>query len=369
MGHQTVRHVPRTLNYKEALYRFESIKPIRNLVPERKPLGQRRDHHTYWVRKNPQTNAVEYMLYRTPVITFNPDDSIEIRSDGYSTVSTHGFIMHVLGYANIRANGYTNKTKLEVGSEVLIIGSGDVARLVWGENKQLRFAQEVPDQYQYNMDRAAANNVRRKYKEFADYLEGFMNLRTTMEVFEYVGWRAGQRVVDRKERAVIEIPIFELVEALGVDKSQNGTQTVASGVMHWATPATQGHYKYKEITAHRVGQEQKILSLIASDQPEEIKHQNFYKAALAFATVGRNIFANPGAGQRTAMSVKPEDMREFFKSGLIMAHAREVLTLTKLPRGRVPSRKYRGWVIDESDWAERKAAEYDKVKALNEGGV
>ena len=174
---RTVNHVPRTYTCAEALKKFTDTKPIKNLSPERRPLGQRRNHQQYWVRMD--GDVVQYMLYRTPVVSFLKNGGIEIRTDGYNSVTTHSFIMQVLGYANVRANGYMNWTKLEVGGDVLIIGNGDVARLVWGEDKQLHFTQEVPAQYQYSMNRKAANSVRRKYKEFADYLEAFLNLRTT----------------------------------------------------------------------------------------------------------------------------------------------------------------------------------------------
>lgn len=352
MGHQTVQHVPRTYKYAEAKARHDEIKPIRNLAPERRPLGQRRDHHTYWVRMDGDT--VQYMVYKTPVVSFMSDGAIEIRNGNYSSVTTHGFIMQVLGYANIRANSYGDKTKLEVGKDVLLLGSADVARLVWGEDGKLRFDQEVPDQYQYAMNRKAANNVKARYKEFADYFYGFLNLRTVKESYTHHTYTyGGAKTPHTLERETITVPITELVEVLGTtDTFQSGSrlphgEMVASNVQHWGQPASSTRYTYAAVRRSRQIQEKWLLELVSSDQPEETKHLNFYKAALALTTAGRHIYANDN--KTPTMLVHPETTRQFFKFGLMMAHAKEVLTLTKLPPGRVPHKKYMGWVIEEGE--------------------
>lgn len=338
---QTVKHVPRTYNYAEARARHDQITPIRNRVPELRPLGQRRDHQ-YWVRMD--GDDVQYMLYRTPVVSFLSDGVIEIRNDGYNSVTTHAFIVQVLGYANVQASGYLNKTKLEVDGEVLVIGDGGVARLAWGEDGKLRFAQEVPDQYQYVMNRKAANNVRRRYKEFADYLEGFISLRATTETQPLNLLRQGRVHQTQVERENIVIPVAELVEALGATRVPAGHDLIASNLTYWGMVASNGKHQYTTVVRDRPKQERQLLASITSDQPEETKHLNFYKAALALATVGRNFVATDK--QELSMNVNPQALRDFFKEGLMVAHAKEVLTLTKLPRGRVPHKKYTGWVIE-----------------------
>ena len=94
MGYQTVKSVPRTQTYEEALRIFEGITPIGGRNPGRRPLGQRRDCDTYWVRKNDNSD-IEYMLYRTPVLTFKPDDSVVVWMGGWNSVSTRQFMSQV----------------------------------------------------------------------------------------------------------------------------------------------------------------------------------------------------------------------------------------------------------------------------------
>ena len=95
MGYQTVMNVPRVLTYALAKNLFDSIKPIRGRSPEIRPLGSRRDADTYWVRMDGED--VQFVLYKTPVITYRPNGDVVLSNGGYSTVSTHQFFDRVLG--------------------------------------------------------------------------------------------------------------------------------------------------------------------------------------------------------------------------------------------------------------------------------
>ncbi len=112
MGYATIRRVPRVLYYQEALKIHDSIKPLRGRAIEIRPLGNRRDADTYHIRKN--GDAIELVLYKTPVITFMPDGDVVIFIDGYNSVSTHQFIDHVL---NIRAQGARRTTVLTINGQ------------------------------------------------------------------------------------------------------------------------------------------------------------------------------------------------------------------------------------------------------------
>jgi len=79
MGYATVQRVPRVHDYAQALRIHDNTKPLRGRSPEIKPLGARRDADTYHVRMNGE--AVELVLYRTPVITFMPDDAVVLFVD------------------------------------------------------------------------------------------------------------------------------------------------------------------------------------------------------------------------------------------------------------------------------------------------
>ena len=126
MGYATVRHVPSALNYAQAKKIHDQIKPIRG--GDTKPLGKRRDHHQYSVKQNDRGD-IEFICYRTPVVTYHPDDTITINTDGWASVSTHQFIDQVLG---IRANGYRGMTALTInGNKYLIDGKSQSLKVKW----------------------------------------------------------------------------------------------------------------------------------------------------------------------------------------------------------------------------------------------
>lgn len=339
---QTIYNVPRRITrHAEAKKLHDTIVPIRNHVPEHRPLGARRDHDKYRVQMR-DDGAVEFVLYRTPVITYLPDDTIEIRNGGYASPSTHEFFSWVLG---MEANGFMGKTKLGLGGDVYMLGHDEVLPLVRDEQGKLVFGRKQ-EQIGYRMNRKAANKVRARYKEFAEYLAGFASLRT-------------EEVENR--RPYIRVPVNELAQTLGVTpahRQNNGVQTYGLAIKfdRLTEPYARG-WARDDVKVKRPLQTMQFLSLIASDQPEEDKHMNFYKAALALVVGDRAAFVTvEGDGQigATKMSGEyalrsPKALVEYYDTALMMAHAEEVLELTKLEQGKLPNRKYVGWVLNQPE--------------------
>ena len=96
MGYATVMRVPKIYNYADALRRFNNTKPIKGRSEEKRPLGERRDADTYSIRKNVWTDAIELVLYQTPVITFTQEDEVRIKFGTWSSASTCQFIDRIL---------------------------------------------------------------------------------------------------------------------------------------------------------------------------------------------------------------------------------------------------------------------------------
>ena len=115
MGYRTVNHVPSIYTYAQARHIFDKVVPIRNR--DIKPLGQRRDADTYHIRMN-DMGDVECVLYKTPVVTFHPDETVTLTTDGWDTVSTHQFIWAITGCAT---RGSRGKTVIKVGNKEYVM--------------------------------------------------------------------------------------------------------------------------------------------------------------------------------------------------------------------------------------------------------
>ena len=144
------------LYYQEALKIHDSIKPLRGRAIEIRPLGNRRDVDTYSIRKN--GDAIELVLYKTPVITFMPDGDVVIFIDGYNSVSTHQFISWVLG---ISANGARRTTVLTINGQKYTIADKEKLRLRLEDGNW--HVLNPTAQWGWKLNRKEITNVRTKY--------------------------------------------------------------------------------------------------------------------------------------------------------------------------------------------------------------
>ena len=341
MGYRSLQFVPRITSYAQLLTRFNETKPIRGLSPERRPLARRQDHNSFWMRMT-STRAIECMVYRTAVATFLPDEAgtIEVRNGDYATQTTHGFILRLLG---IEASRYAPfHTALRIGQQdvMLLGGKGPhgptaVVKLCRGD-AGLVFADEVTPQYQYAMNRKAANNVRRKYKEFTDYFGGMLKLRTQRVSVE-LGWGSHKHMYEHDS---ITVPFEEVEQVLGYD---DDGRRIALHKVGLPVGPTASRWRSLDDLRTRKQQEELMLRLIDPDQDEATKTDNYYKAALALM-IGDRAITNVSPQLFEKNIHVPPSVFGAFKTALMMAHAQEVLTLTKLPKGKLPSRTYNGWL-------------------------
>ena len=200
MGYATVLSVPRVTSYAQAKEILTTTKPIRGTTTV--PLGNRRDHHQYSIRKNPDTQDIEMVCYKTPVVTFHYDGGITIRNDGWASVSTHQFIQQITG---IQTNGRGRYTVLSLKDSKVAISDTETARFIMRDGNWCCVSDHRRPSYRIN--RKAANNVRLRYKEFADYIKSFAKLRG-----EFV-----DGVYGRKGYMRVSFSLDELVSAFGLD--------------------------------------------------------------------------------------------------------------------------------------------------------
>lgn len=319
MGHATVRRVPRVLYYQEALSIFTNSKPIRGRVPEVRPLGDRRDADTYHIRKN--GDAIELVLYKTPVVTFEPDGDVVVFIDGYNSVSTHQFIGQVLG---ISAHGARRTTVLTIGGGKYTIADSDKLRLRIEDGNW--HVLNAKTQWGWKLNRKEITNVRSRYGEFYKYLKGFVNLRT--EAAKPNRWQP--------EKNYVVIPREELKSAFG--------QGSLASIREYKYMDKRGKQSmnYSAVRPDQYEASAKAFEyLIRPDQPEEDKHTNFYKAALVLIA---KLEADEMDIRVDQVYAQSKHIVPLLDDVLFMLYADQVLVRYELPMGKVSSGIYEHWM-------------------------
>jgi hypothetical protein len=333
MGYRTVQHVPLTRTYEEALKVFENSKPIKGRANEIRPLGQRRDADTYWVRKD--GDKVQYMLYKTPVVTFAPD-GVVVWTNGWSSVSTHQFINQVL---DIGASGSGGKTLLHIGKEKFVLPGSDHVVLKWEGDGQAGNWSVLyrPQLTGLRINRKAANNVRARYKLFDDYFKGFLKLRNN--------------------DGVMRMTATELGNAIGYTTSEKPTYAISHKMVgasiNLYRTGVQVH-KFIDMTDWRLivdspytSQEREKIKHVLREMQEKMlttDHEEFYKAAMILCGCNSYNVLAYDENHDNAWNESVSVVEKIYKAMLVKLHAHEVLERIELPPGAVPNQKYEHWL-------------------------
>jgi hypothetical protein len=320
MGYATVQRVPQLRNYADALKKHDETKPIRGRAEEIKPLGDRRDAGAYSIRKNGE--AVELVLYKTPVITFTPDGEVVLFVGNYNTVSTHQFVSWVLG---ISAQGVRRATVLTIHGNKYTLADNDKLHLRRDESGNWCVLNPT-QQWSWQLDRKEVTNVRSKYGEFYKYLKGFVSLRT--ETFKTT-W-------SHIERDYVNIQTSEFKSVFG--------SMVSIRPYAYMDKRGKQSLDWQAVKPEQYGQSSiAFLRLIRPDQPEEGKHTNFYKAALLLVA----------KSDTDKMDIRTEEVQAPAKhivplldEVLFQFYAHEVLIRKELPQGKVSTGRYDKWMQD-----------------------
>ena len=319
MGYATVTRVPRVHSYADALKIHDNTKPLRGRAEEIRPLGNRRDADTYHIRKH--GDAIELVLYKTPVITFEPDGDVVLFVDNYNTVATHQFLSHVLG---ISAGGVRRTTVLVIGGNKYTLAGQDKLRLRM-DNGNWQVLNPT-QQWTWRLDRKAVTNVRSKYGEFYAYLKGFVNLRT-------------ESITDGWNSKTYDGIHVEQSEFKGVFGSMTSIRSYC-----YMDKVGKQHLNWTNVKAEQYKASSNAFQvLIRPDQPEEDKHTNFYKAALLLIAK----LENDAMDIRTdSVRVRSKHIVPLLDDVLFMMNAHQVLVRKALPQGKVSSGIYEHWMME-----------------------
>ena len=165
-----------TRSYEFYKNKWNNTKPIRgrtDISAPMYPLGHRHRVDSFWMLKCPLTQDVECMLYRTPVVTYQSNGNIKIKSDGWDTISTANFINEVLG---INAYIFDHNLCVAFGGGNYRVPNKGVLTLR-REDGRYMYVDGAVTNVTHKVNRKAINAIRKQYKEFKDYARAIIKLR------------------------------------------------------------------------------------------------------------------------------------------------------------------------------------------------
>jgi len=367
-----MRNLPVVREYSHALNLLNTIKPIggSGCNAGMVPLGARNNVSTYSVRagKTDETD-VEFMLYQTPVITYKADGRIIVKLEKWGTSTTREFIGTIL-FANCYAT--KGKTVLMLGGEKSIIPpTGLVLRCLPKDPGSkappvLAFdAATKPVIYGYAINRAQNNNVRRRYSEFTKYFKASISLRKVqVEVKPYFA------TSEPSYYEAIEYTIGEAADVIGTTQGASILRLSDKWdqMYHKPTPncRPQGQNTYAQWIDQYDTKCREFFGLIKNDQPEDTKHENFYKAFVILMTVHHNYHKPHRAEDLTVVkNVDTATLRSNFEKLIKMYFSKAILEAVVLKDGMAPNKVYTNWMwmYDDAEVAKAEVleAEYKKV--------
>ena len=175
----SIYSLPVHRDYKTWAKWHDDTKPIRGRSPELRPLARRQDCDKYSIRKR-EDGAIELVLYSTPVVTWCPDDSVEIWFGRWSSTMTCHFINRLV--PAVRDASSRNE------GLALWLDNGEVRVMQKDERLIFDFTQgrmvpreQAQTRYRLGIDRKQANIVRREYADFIQFAKAMMGLLKGMD--------------------------------------------------------------------------------------------------------------------------------------------------------------------------------------------
>jgi hypothetical protein len=339
MGYATVMRVPRINSYAEAIKKFNNTKPIRGRDGDPVPLGERRNVDTYSIRKNVWTDAVELVLYRTPVIKFTVEDEVVINIGNWPSASTCQFISRVLsGVGAYRVKGQVVLGFTGVDARAMLPAKGEMV-LVRGANGGW-IPKVKQTLYDYRVNRKEANNVRKLVSQFREYLAGVIKLKSEERVFN-----EGTHYEQRFE--VVKTTYGELCEVFG--KSEDGYGAFRPNVNGWQSICNKPKYyngdkrdavwaEYREKTAQ-------FFDLVRNDQDDNARHQNYWIAFNVLMLQGQSMYWRDN--MESQITLGTDQFEKVLDMVLFKMFADRVFKRVELPEGKVPTHKYADYVVTE----------------------
>jgi hypothetical protein len=343
MGYATVMRVPRIRTYAEAIKKFNDAKPIKGRSEDKRPLGERRDADTYSIRKNVWTDAIECVLYQTPVVKFTTEDEVILRIDNWPSASTCQFITRVLGVNTNRVRGDVVLHFVD-GSKAMMPAQGELALVRAGNGAWLPKAKQTL--YDHRVNRKEANNVRKSVSQFRDYLAGVVKLKgetTTYNEGTYYEQTSTQ----------VKASYTELIEVFGQEEANDGVNQgrVRPDVDAWDglsnKPKYYGGNHKDEVWQDYRDKTTKFFDLVKNEQDDNCRHQNYWIAFNVLLIQEKRVWWRDDVNCNVLTNVEQFD--KYLDKILFTMFSDKVFKKVAMPEGKVPTGKYDDYVLTEED--------------------
>jgi hypothetical protein len=285
-------------DYGDALHKYEHTIDIRGRTVEpKRPLGHRKLTDTYSIVKL-DNGAIQCVLWKTPVVTFFPDSSVELTDGSWTSLSTCHFIGEVL---NIDARVFNGSICVSLAGSEYRLPKTKIFKIVRSEDGHW-IPVNAEKSTIHHINRAGSNNVRKRYKDFYAYLENVLKLRMGEE-----GIIFGNK---------------EYGEAFGFD-SQGGANLLGD--------VSRPYYENFLPTMNK-------LAYLLGDTNEDTKHLSYYHALLILAR-GQGYPAWKIDGIKLDQH-QAKDLPNFVREILLGIHREECFSEIELPDGEVKLDRY-----------------------------
>ncbi len=346
MGYQTVMAVPRIANYTEAYAKWNNTKPVRGRSDDIRPLGERRYVDTYSIRKNIWTEAIELVLYQTPVIKFTADDEVVLNYGRWPSASTCQFISRVLagvGAGRVRGEVVLGFTTAD-GRVIQTLGENEELVLVRGGDGRWQ-PKQIKTLFDYRINRKEANNVRRDVKQFRDYLQGMVKLMED----ESVMYGQTYKRISRS--------YAELAEVFGYRRERLQGDKVTLDVAEWRRLVEKPQPRYGNDAAEQEKRDweayneasDKFYELVKNDQDDNTRHQNYWIAFnILFAYQNHIYWIDESIAHEKKLHLASEYLEKYLEEILFARFSDRVFKLVELEKGKVPTGRYDKFVRSEA---------------------
>ena len=335
-------NVPRIRDYAEAIKQFNNSKPIRGRDEEKRPLGDRRNVDTYSIRKNVWTEAVECVLYKTPVVKFTTEGEIILNIDNWPSASTCQFINRVV--PSVSANRVRGDVVLHFAdnSKAMLPAKGELALVQDSNGRWFPKVKQVL--YDYRVNRKEANNVRKQVSQFKDYLSGVIKLKGEDRVLN-----EGTHYESRY--SIVKATYEELIEVFGRADLGDGDLRYSPDATKWGKisdkPKYYGGTNKEEIWSQYHEMTEKFFDLVKNDQDDNARHQNYWIAFNILLVQGQSLYWRDNLSY--TVTLRADQFEKHLDKILLTMFADKVFTKVALVEGKTPTGKYDNYVMTEEE--------------------
>lgn len=304
-------HVRTLASFRDAEVTWSQTKPIRGRADKMtRPLGRRCDVDTLWIRADKEDNPtkVELGLYRTPVLTWTHDGTIEVYFGRWTSAYTARFIEEVMpGVRSVRNT--RNRVVIDLHNKQKVVMHAE-ERVTFAYTTETGWAPlNAKKCKQWAINRAEAKRIDKMYKPFTDYVKLCMNLTKT----------------DHPDRAYISRDMIDPYVT-------SPPSSLSLCHMKYANPDVHG--RFMEYLRN-------WQAMATSGDVEKMQAAMGMFFANAITSNWAYKVGDTTQPWVVAIRQKLGQLREI----ILRAHAEEVLELREVDKGKVPATTYDNWAL------------------------